>query len=351
LSKYDCDKDQHDYDLYSLFTEQLITASDVAPDIIDEALRLAVKNKYEVDPEYALNFISKASPEAINRAVGSELKNLKEALEAEKPYSGSLAAALVTHASPETTNSVANEIDFIVPGLIARYRSTYGEFNTIYELSRFLSPSGICRAFDQLKSCGMLKHMKDSLDSMLAEALENASLERLDDDQANQLVIDCIAAGTMPRFLPRLVEKMGNAGFNLCRALEYAIKNEARTELIDQLFQAACACHSRLSPSETAGLLAYAIENPSVPDRKKAISLLANESVAHDLIVALYLDVLKRGNDKAALKGLDQSFWKIVGIRAKVRNMSPQEYVQAEARKWGMISAQEAKDRDRGSSN
>jgi hypothetical protein len=31
--------------------------------------------------------------------------------------------------------------------------------------------------------------------------------------------------------------------------------------------------------------------------------------------------------------------------------MTPQEHVQAEARKWGMISAQEAKDRDRGSSN
>jgi hypothetical protein len=98
-------------------------------------------------------------------------------------------------------------------------------------------------------------------------------------------------------------------------------------------------------------LLAYAIENPSVPDRKKAIALLANESVSHDLIVALYLDVLKRGNDKVTLEGLDQAFWKIVGIRAKARNMTPQEYVQAEARKWGMISAQEAKDRDRGSSN
>ncbi|MDB5318302.1 MAG: hypothetical protein JWO24_4146 [Rhodospirillales bacterium] len=131
------------------------------------------------------------------------------------------------YASPETTNFVANEIDFIVPGLIARYSSTYGEFNTIYELSRFLSPCGICRAFDQLKSCGMLKHMKDGLNSTLAEAIENASLERLDDDQANQLVIDCIAAGTMPGFLPRLVERMGNAGFNLCRALEYAIKKRS----------------------------------------------------------------------------------------------------------------------------
>ncbi|MDB5318301.1 MAG: hypothetical protein JWO24_4145, partial [Rhodospirillales bacterium] len=55
--------------------------------------------------------------------------------------------------------------------------------------------------------------------------------------------------------------------------------------------------------------------------------------MSHDLIVALYLDVLKRGNDKVTLEGLDQAFWKIVGIRAKARNMTPQEYVQAEARK------------------